>query len=349
MNLKKTIKWIGKCFIALNQEDERIIRQTILIVDNGYSWIGYLESAIERIKHYFPRAEVSVLTSQLRKGNLAKKFPYIKFILSAPKLRPRRYQIALQMLMLRKSRYDFVILLSLDITPLIVSMIFMRSKIILYNQWRQWWSLRLRNATEIFKVTYVKKRTKFNLKSLFKRIGLLFILLQRKDEESLKHSILIVDNGRALFKQIDWVIGKIKEYLPQARVVVLASEQRRELKDKFPCLEFIKSAGCVIKRYRIARHMLRLRKKGYDYIILLSLDITPIIVSILFMKSKVFLNNQWSQWWSLKPKPATAYLRIIPQFIFNIIIFIYLLIRVSWIFLKRSFNVFRFSLLKKKI
>jgi len=64
---------------------------------------------------------------------------------------------------------------------------------------------------------------------------------------------------------------------------------------------------------------------------------------MLFMKGRVLLFNRWQQWWSLKPKSMRGYLMVIPQFIFNIIIFAYLLISVSWIFLKRKFSTLRKS------
>ncbi len=346
MKIKTTIKNIGKSFIALKREDEIIIGQSVLVIDNGYGWMGHLESAIETVKNSFPKADISVLTLPKRKAALQEEFPALKLILPSEKLKPKRYQIALQMLMLRRKEYDFIILFSLDITPLVVSMFFSGSKVVLYNQWGQRWSLRLRNVNEIFKVTYVRKKAQFSLKSLLKNIGLFLVLLRREDEKALGRSILIVDNGYALFGEIAYPIQQIKSYLPHSKISVLTLEQRQDLKNIFPDLDFIKPGRCLIRQYSIARHMLRLRNNGYDYIVLLSLDITPIIISILFVNSKVILCNRWHQWWSLKPKSIRGYLVIIPKFIYNIIIFIYLLISVLWILLKRSLNVFRFTLFK---
>lgn len=354
MNIKKTIKCIGKFFINLKQIYEVTIYGSVLIVDNGYSRLGELNFAIERIRNYFPKAEISVLTFAERKSNLQKDFPALKFILPSGELEPKRYQIALQMLKMRREKYDFIILFSLDITPLFVSLFVLKSKkIVLYNQWRQWWSLRLRNVSESFRVTYTKEKKTRSFKNLLKSIGLFFILLQRQDEDMFRRSILIVDNSYVSYDQIGYAIQRITESLPQARISVLALEQRKELKDSFPEIDFIKPGKSIIKKYRIARHMLRLRSNKYDYIILLSLDITPIIVSILFMDTNILLNNQWHQWWSLNPKSIRSYLMAIPKFIlniiFNIVIFAYLLISVSWIFLKKSFNIFKDNLLGRKV
>ncbi len=109
MKIKTTIKNIGKSFIALKREDEIIIGQSVLVIDNGYGWMGHLESAIETVKNSFPKADISVLTLPKRKAALQEEFPALKLILPSEKLKPKRYQIALQMLMLRRKEYEFII------------------------------------------------------------------------------------------------------------------------------------------------------------------------------------------------------------------------------------------------
>lgn len=348
MRIKRLTKKIGRSFVPLKQENERIIRQSVLIVDNGYSWIGQLSTAIQKIKNYFPKADITILTFEHRRSNLQNDFPEINYLFPSQRLIPKRYGIALQLLKMRKSKFDSVVLFSLDASVLIATLFFLRYKVILYNQWAQWWHLKLKEVKEIFKLTYVKKNLRFSFKNIFRRIGLFFVLLQHKNEEILKHQILLIDNGYASTEQIECVIRRIKESLPWAKISILASEQRRTIKDNFYDLKFIRPDGYMIGKYRIARHMLRLRKNRYDYVVLLSLDITPIIASLLFKNSKIFLYNQWHQWWVLKPKPIKDYLMLIPHFFYNIIIFVYLLISVSGIFLIRSFNVFRFCLLNKE-
>ena len=68
MGIKKAVKGVGKGFITLSQEEESIIRQSVLIVDNGHSWLGYVNSSIGRIKSHFPNAGVSILTLDERKS-----------------------------------------------------------------------------------------------------------------------------------------------------------------------------------------------------------------------------------------------------------------------------------------
>jgi len=346
MIIKKLIKKLGRNIIVL-KEEERGIRQSVLMVDNGYSHFEHVFSCIETINNCFPQAEFSVLTFEHRKDILKKEFPNLKFIIPAGQSGPKRYQIALEVLRMRRRRFDFILLLSLDITPLLASLLFTNSDVILHNQWRQWWSIRLRRVTELFKITYIDKKKSFGLKNLARQAGLFFVLLQQNGAGLLRHSVLIVDNSYASCEHIYCVVDRTIKSLPQARITLLTSAERGELKNKFPAVEFIEPDDYIFKKYRIARAVLNFRNCR-DYTVLLSLDITPIIASLLFSNSRVFLYNQWHQWWSLKPKPIRDYLIVIPKFILtiiiNIIIFVYLLISVSWIFLKKSFNVFKSNL-----
>ena len=75
MRIKRLTKKIGRSFVPLKQENERIIRQSVLIVDNGYSWIGQLSTAIQKIKNYFPKADITILTFEHRRSNLQNDFP----------------------------------------------------------------------------------------------------------------------------------------------------------------------------------------------------------------------------------------------------------------------------------
>jgi len=341
MTIKKLIKRLGKFFIVLKEKDRNAVKQAVLIVDNGYSSFEHVFSGIKGIKSHFPQAELLVIALEHRRGIIEKEFCNLGFVIPTRQLYLKRYRIALQMLRMRRRRFDFILLFSLDLSPLIVSLFLVNSRAVLYNQWGQWWFIRLRNISELFKITYAERIKKFSFKSLFKKIGLFFVLLQQNDTNLLKHSVLIVDNGYASYQQIYCSIERTKESLPQARITVLTS--REELKNKFPALELIEPEDFIFKKYRIANAMLSLNNR-YDYVILLSLDITPLFVSFLFMNNEVLLYNKWHQWWSLKPKPLKQYVMVIPRFIFNSILFIYLLISVFWIFLKKSFNVFKFNL-----
>lgn len=215
MIIKKLIKKLGRNIVAL-KEEERGIEQSVLMVDNGYSHFEHLFSCVEKINNCFPQAEFSVLTLKHRKSVVEKEFPNLKFIIPAGQLSLQRYQIAWEMFKIRRRKFDFILLFSLDITPLLASLFFTNSKVILYNQWRQWWFIKLRRVAEIFRITYVDNKKSFSLKNLVKRIGLFFVLLQQKDAGLLGHSVLIVDNGYASYEHIYCAVERTIEFLPQA-------------------------------------------------------------------------------------------------------------------------------------
>lgn len=351
MGMRKLIKRAGRSLFSLQQKDDAAIAQSILIVDNGYGRPEDLVTGVKKIKACFPKSKISVLTLAQRTAYLQNEFPFLEFIICSPRIWPRKYRIAIQLFFLNKKNFDYLLNFSLDITPLIVELLLFKSRVVLYNQWGQWCSLRLKKASEIFKFTYSKQKSKNNLKNLIRRIGLFFVLLKTEDEQALSHHVLVVDDGRVP-GQLIYATRRIKEDLPCARVTVLTALKRKELEEEGSINEIIRAGNFLIKRYRLARFMLKLKKKNYDYIVLLSLDISPVMVAVLLMKGRVLLNNRWHQWWSLKLKPAGYYPMLFPRFIsgfiIKVMIFIYLLINVSWIFLLHAFNSLKINLLSER-
>ena len=351
MGMKKLIKRMGRFLFYLKQEDDSVITRSVLIADDGYSRPEDLRIAIKKIQNYFPGSKISVLTLAERSSFLQNEFPRLEFIICSKKLKPRRFRIALQLLFLHKKNFDYLLIFSLDLIPLIALLFLFKSQIILYNQWGQWCSLRFRKVSQTFRVTYNKQKSKNSLKDFLKRIGLFLVLLKPDDEQAFNHSILIIDDG-AVDGQLFYTVRRIKEYLPFARVTVLTLVKPKVVEREFPLIKIIRPDKFWIKEFRIARQMLRLRKNNYDYVILPSLDITPIIVSVLLMKGRVLLNNRWHQWWKISLKSPGYYLILVPRlilsFISKVIIFIYLSVNISWIFLMRAFNIFKINLLSER-
>jgi hypothetical protein len=340
MGIKRIIRKAGKYLIAAMPRNEGVIRQSVLIVDNGYGSLEQMHAAIERMASRFPRAEMSVLACEHRKHDLQKDFPALDYVVLPETVRPQKYRVALQMLRMRKRKRDFIVLLSLDLTPLIAALACPETKIILYNQWGQVWSLRLRTVTEIFAVTYRQKSARLSVKGILKRIGLFFISLQPGDVPGL--SVGIIDNKRVSVERLRHVIRFIGESLPRATIEIVSLGERNEITHTSPGITIMHPHNCLPGKYRIASFMMGLRKKNYDYVILFSSDITPILVSVLFMNSNVLLSNRWNQWWLLKPRSIGWYAGGIAGFIFNtavdILVLVYLITTVSWLFLKGSVN-----------
>jgi len=146
--MKNIFKNIGRIFVILTHEEEKILKRSVLIVDNGYSPYEHLRSAVRQTQDRVPGSQISVLTLEHRRRFLQENFPDIKMLHPDRHIKPKKYQLAIQMFKLRKKGYNFVVLMSLDKTPIIVSLLFMKSHILLYNRWNEWYLLRFRNIWE---------------------------------------------------------------------------------------------------------------------------------------------------------------------------------------------------------
>jgi len=351
--MKKTIKKLGRIFVDLAEKNRIILTPKILVVDNGYASFFQLESCIEKLKIKFPETRIEILTFEYRESKILNNFPDVKIYLASNKW-IKKYQIAFSMLKLWRKNFDFVVLLSLDITPVIVSLLFMRKKkVLLYNKYFQWWQVRLRNLGESLK--YVPKSSYvFSLKKLLNKIGNRFIYLALRGEELLKYKILVIDNGYAKIEQITKCLSDISMVLPNSKNYLLTYPQRRNhFIEELEFTSFIDMKKSFIKRYQLALNMLRIRKQRFDYVVLPSLDISPLIVTLLFLrKDKVLLYNKWHQWWVLKFRNVSE-ISLIPKtigrFIINIFIFLYLLLVVSLIYLKRMLNTLLLKTDEKRV
>jgi len=228
-----------------------------------------------------------------------------------------------------------------------------KKKVLLYNKYFQWWQVRLRNLGESLK--YVPKSSYvFSLKKLLNKIGNRFIYLALRGEELLKYKILVIDNGYAKIEQITKCLSDISMVLPNSKNYLLTYPQRRNhFIEELEFTSFIDMKKSFIKRYQLALNMLRIRKQRFDYVVLPSLDISPLIVTLLFLrKDKVLLYNKWHQWWVLKFRNVSE-ISLIPKtigrFIINIFIFLYLLLVVSLIYLKRMLNTLLLKTDEKRV
>ncbi len=350
MGIRKIIKRIGRSFFSLNQDDDKIIVQSVLITDNGRCRPEDLRIAVKRAQTYFPGSQISVLTSAPRSSFLQNEFSGLDLIIYTQKTRARSYQAAFKLLLLGKRKFDFIFIFSLDLIPLIIQLCLFKSQIMLCSQGGQWYSLKCRELRELFHNPYRREKSKNLLKEFLSRIGLFFILLQPNNDQPFSHNILIVDDGR-LVSQLIYTFRRIKQDLPFARITVLTSGKSKLDEEEFSGAKIIRPERFWIKRLRLIRQLLKLRKNNYAYVILLSLDPAPIIISALFLKSRILLRNRWHQWWRLEPKSAKYYLLWLPRcltnFIINTVILIYLLINFCGLYSKRIFNSLKISILNE--
>lgn len=334
------LKSMGKIFISLKQRNEDILKQRILVVDNGYCLIEQIRFAVDKVNNSFPDGEIWVLTMPERKHLIETLgLGSIRYITG--------YRIPLQMFRMRNNRFNWIVLLSLDILPIAVSLIFMRARVLLYNRWAQWWDMRFKALREIIfsKNEYVKDR-KLGLSNLIKRIGLKFIWLNRRDERILSVSVLIVDNDNESPGQITQAVYKVKKLIPSARIFIAGEIERVELKERFPDIELIELPG-KFARCLFALRLVMFYNKDYDYIMPLSLDEIPLIIAALFMRTRIILYNRWHQWWILKPRTLKDF--IIPMFtaIISPLIFVYLLFYALFMSFQRVMNILLYGSLRR--
>jgi hypothetical protein len=151
--MKRMVKKAGKTFfVRLRQEGEGIFKQRVLVVDNGYATNQQLTEAIAKVKEHLPQDRISVLTFEFRNIFFQREFPDAELIYPDEGIKINRYRIAIQMFKLRKGNYRYIVLLSLDITPIIVALLFTKARVLLYNRYHQWWSLRQRTVGDFLRL-----------------------------------------------------------------------------------------------------------------------------------------------------------------------------------------------------
>ena len=211
------------------------------------------------------------------------------------------------------------------------------------------------------------------LKTWLKKFGRLFIILTHEEDKVLKRSVLIVDNGYSSYEHLCSTLTQAQQWIPGSNISVLTFDDRRRfLHENFPDAEVMHPERRIrSKKYQLAIQMFKLRKRGYDFIVLMSLDITPIAVALLFTRSHLFLYNRWNEWYLLRFRNIWEFIiakkgadkvkfqdkrntlvglaLFILSLITHIIVFIYLLISAIFIFLYRCYNILKFKLLRRGV
>ncbi|MBM3253766.1 MAG: hypothetical protein FJZ16_05910 [Candidatus Omnitrophica bacterium] len=184
------------------------------------------------------------------------------------------------------------------------------------------------------------------MKKILKKFGKIFITLKFRDYNILKQTALIIDNDCISKEHLNLVIENTRKSFSNTHIVLLTFNRRKKyISDEFRDIEIASpDERFWIKRYQIAIWMLKMRDRNFDFIILTSLDISPIIVAMFFTRAQVWLFNQWNQWWLLRQRTAGDLLKIPAALIWlifigtrNTIIFLYLLFSVGFFWLKRFF------------
>jgi len=148
--IKDIIKSFGRMFVILSDINEDELKPRVLLVDNGYTDKGHIADAVGSAKKIFTKAEITLVTFDSRMDCLGEAAVGLN-IVSAGDGRAR-YGLAGKMRRLSKQKPDYLILTALDRSLVFAAFLFFKAKVVLYNRWRQWWSLRIKGP-----LAYLKK------------------------------------------------------------------------------------------------------------------------------------------------------------------------------------------------
>ncbi|MDD5165969.1 MAG: hypothetical protein PHQ57_01080 [Candidatus Omnitrophica bacterium] len=338
--MSKVLRKIGRFFIELKPENQERLQQSILLVDGSFILPHNLALIIRNARNKFRNAHFSVLTFQDKEEFLRDNFPDIEIIIPAARLKNNRHRLGIQLLsLLFTKKFRFIILSSLDIPSTLASLLFANCPVFLHNRWIEWYRLRQRMLSDIFlgrKSADAKRNDiRKGIKGFIKSIGRFFIILTELDGKSITSNILIEDNGYTETGYIITAVRSAREIFINPDITILAFRSRREdIVNNFPDIKLItvREGG---NKYKLAVEMFRARNRRFNYVILTTLDISPILASFLFMRAKVLLYNRWHEWWSLHFRNLFGYFTCFLVLLVKVPVFIYLFI-VSGIILLRT-------------
>jgi len=330
------MKRLAKGIFSLNEVDQSACSESVLIVDSQQTPLATQRECLEEVLKHYPRAEIVMLTFPERVGYWQEQFPEIKLCVPAQRYIPIRYSMAIGIAAQLHKRPELVVLSSLAITPLMIALMFGSAKVILYNQWQQWWHIKKKRITEIFSLSYKQVNGSLSLRSAFKKAGLFFVSLRQGDSRLLEKQILLVDNGYAEKKQIQKAVAYIKSVYPCVNLHILFPYHRAGVGHVTEGASLLYTLPFFINRYSIARHMFRLRQAAYDRVFLLSLDVTPIFATIFFKKAKIFLYNKYCQLWSIRFKSFDEHARSAVLCLIDIFLFLWLVFISLWMLIRRQ-------------
>lgn len=341
--MKRFFKKAGKFFFDLKQKNEKDIRQSILLVDGSFILPNNFALIIKDVREKFKNANLTVLTLKDKEGFIRDNFPDVEIIVPENRIKPKRCRLPIQLLLLLRKNFKFIVLSSLDISPVLISLIFSRCPILLHNRWLEWYILRQRTLSDVSHGAKSADRNRRiinkGIKDVIRSFGRILVILCEVKEENIKSRILIQDNGYTEIGYILTAVQKIGEIFINPDITLLTiAERKQHFINSFPQMKLV-AVGENNNRNSLAGQMYRMRKDKFNYVVLTTLDIAPILISFLFFRAEVLLYNRWHQWWSLRFRNILGYFKEILTFLVTIPVFIYLLITAILILLRTGFRL----------
>jgi hypothetical protein len=341
MNKFLNLKKIGRFFIVLSQKNEKDIRQSILLVDGSFILPNNFALIIKDVREKFKNANLVVLTFKDKEEFIRDNFPDVEVVI--PKNNTRKFRLALEMIHLLRRRFDFIVLSSLSVSPVMVGLAFGRCAVFLHNKWFEWYRVRCRTFLDIILGTKSadKNRRKINrsMQDVIKSIGRSFIILSKLYEGDISTHVLVADDGRGELGYITTAVKKAKANFINPDISVITFPGREHYFTSIIPAERVFAAKDPERKFSLAMQIYRMRKAGFSRIVLTSLDIVPILASFLFIKADVFLYNKWHEWWRLSFRTIYGYIKAMLDFLCATIIFVYLLIVCGFVLLRTYFGL----------
>lgn len=327
--MRNILKKIGKSFVGLRQITENDIRQSVLLVDGSFILPNNFALIIRGVRQKFKNAKIVVLTFREKKDFLKKNFPDIELVVPKTIFKLRKHRLAWQLLILLiKRRFRFVVLSSLDISLLVISLLLNPASLLLHNRWLEWYRIRPRTILDLLKrvkSTDINRR-KYNrgLKDVVKSLGRIFVVFQYVKDKDITSRVLLEDNRHSELGYVLTALRRAEEIIINPDITILTFHSRKEHFKNIP-----NSVKTVIlddssNRLGLAYNIYRMRKNRFNFILLTSLDISPVAVSFFFFQARIMLYNKFHQWWSLRLKNIFDYLVEFTRLIMIIPLYVYL-------------------------
>ncbi len=325
--MRKLLKKIGKVFIELEQKREDQVRQSVLVVDGGMLLANNFALIIKGVQKKFLNAKVMVLTFKDKAEFIRDNFPEAVTITPEDNLRPGKYRLAVKLFRLLRSKPDYIVLSSLDISLLLTVTIFAGCPVFLHNRWMEWYRIKRTTPADLFRKPdrsdTRRRRVDHGIKDILKSLGRVFVHVADFREEDIKCRILVEDNGYTECGHVLTAVRKAQELFINPQITILTFARRKQdFTYNFPDKKVIVCGGG--HKYSLAVRMLKIRKERFNCVILSALDVSPILVSFFSFKAQVFLYNRWHQWFILGFRNLFGYLKWVFIALLMIPVYIYL-------------------------
>ena len=177
---------------------------------------------------------------------------------------------------------------------------------------------------------------------LIRRIGRFFTHSTLQQTGVINFKIVLLDNGYSTYNHLISSINNLRKSFGSVSISLITLPSRLEFiehnVDKG--IEIILAQRKYIpKRYRIVFELLMFSRKKIDFIVLLTSDIVSVLVSLLFIRKRLYVYHPQHKWTLIRRKTLNQYLLIIPKIIINILVFIYLVFATIIILLKKPLLV----------